>query len=156
MYNQKYTATGFRMHNCDNCSIISHVKHSGPSTRNSFAEKIENVSSYFFIKKTPMEFLLIPISKEKWLTSVQSLPHLSTSVAWRVKMFKCFFFYKYFCLVLGLLKSRVSKKSVEGLGRKLDFKHFHYKVGKQNHSYKYKKQVFDVKIIVFNLFPMTT
>ena len=111
MYNQKYTATGFEMHNCDNCSNISHVKHSGPSTRNSFAEKIENVSSYFFIKKTPMEFLLIPISKEKWLTSVQSLPHLSTSVAWRVKMFKHFFFYKYFCLVLGLLKSRVSKKN---------------------------------------------
>ena len=37
-----------------------------------------------------------------------------------------------FCLLqiflsVGLLKSRISKKSLEGLGRKPDFKHFHYK-----------------------------
>ena len=37
-----------------------------------------------------------------------------------------------FCLLqiflsVGLLKSRISKKSFKPLGRKLDFKHFHYK-----------------------------
>ena len=53
--------------------------------------------------------------------------HLSKAVAWREKKFKHFVFYKYFCLVLGLLKSRISKKSNEGLGRKLDLKLFHYK-----------------------------
>ena len=53
--------------------------------------------------------------------------NLSTAVAWREKIFKHFVFYKYFCLILGLLKSRISKKSMEGLGRKLDFKLFHYK-----------------------------
>ena len=53
--------------------------------------------------------------------------HLSTAVAWREKKFKHFVFYKYFCLVLGLLKSRISKKSFELLLRKLDFKLFHYK-----------------------------
>ena len=53
--------------------------------------------------------------------------HLSTAVAWRKKKCKHFVFYKYFCLVLGLLKSRISKKSNEGLERKPDFKLFHYK-----------------------------
>ena len=53
--------------------------------------------------------------------------HLSTAVAWREKKSKHFVFYKYFCLVLGLLKSRISKKSFEGLVRKPDFKLFHYK-----------------------------
>ena len=53
--------------------------------------------------------------------------HLSTAVAWREKKFKHFVFNKYFCLVLGVLKSKISKKSNEGLGRKLDFKLFHYK-----------------------------
>ena len=36
-------------------------------------------------------------------------------------------FNKYFCLVLGVLKSKISKKSLEGFLRKLDFKLFHYK-----------------------------
>ena len=49
------------------------------------------------------------------------------AVAWREKKYKHFVFYKYFCLVLGLLKSRISKKSIEGLGRKPNFKLFHYK-----------------------------
>jgi hypothetical protein len=52
--------------------------------------------------------------------------HLSTVVAWREKIPKHFVFYKYFCLVLGLLTSKISKKSVEGLGRKPDFNYFHY------------------------------
>ena len=53
--------------------------------------------------------------------------HLSTAVAWREKKFKHFVFYKYFSLVLGLLKSRISEKTIEGLLNKLDFKLFHYK-----------------------------
>ena len=53
--------------------------------------------------------------------------HLSTAVAWREKKFKHFVFYKYFCLVLGVLKSKISKKSVDSFLRKLDLKLFHYK-----------------------------
>ena len=55
------------------------------------------------------------------------LPHLSTAAAWREKKFKHFVFNKYFCLVLGVLKSKISKKFGEGFLRKLDFKLFHYK-----------------------------
>jgi hypothetical protein len=55
------------------------------------------------------------------------MPHLSTDVAWREKKFKHFVFYKYFLLVLGLLKSRISEKTTEGLLNKPDFKLFHYK-----------------------------
>ena len=54
------------------------------------------------------------------------MAHLSTAVAWREKKFKHFVFNKYFCLALGVLKSKISKNSNEGLGRKLDFKLFHY------------------------------
>jgi hypothetical protein len=53
--------------------------------------------------------------------------HLSTAVAWREKNFKHFVFYKYFSLVLGLLKSKISEKSLEPFLNKLDFKPFHYK-----------------------------
>ena len=53
--------------------------------------------------------------------------HLSTAVAWREKKFKHFVFNKYFCLVLGVLKSKISKKSVDSFLRKLDLKLFHYK-----------------------------
>ena len=53
--------------------------------------------------------------------------HLSTAVAWREKKFKHFVFNNYFCLVLGVLKSKISKKSLEGFLRKLDLKLFHYK-----------------------------
>ena len=68
-----------------------------------------------------------------WTTLDQQLkvgrmwPHLSTAVAWREKKFKHFVFNKYFCLVLGVLKSKISKKFGEGFLRKLDFKLFHYK-----------------------------
>ena len=54
-------------------------------------------------------------------------PHLSTAVAWREKKSKHFAFNKYFSLVLGLLKSRISEKTIEALLNKLDFKLFHYK-----------------------------
>ena len=37
--------------------------------------------------------------------------HLCTDVAWREKNYKHFVFYKYFCLVLGLLKSRILEKN---------------------------------------------
>ena len=47
--------------------------------------------------------------------------HLSTAVAWREKK------GKPFSLVLGLLKSRISEKTIEGLLNKPDFKLFHYK-----------------------------
>ena len=57
----------------------------------------------------------------------QQFPHLSTAVARRKKKFKHFVFNKYFSLVLGVLKSKISKKSFEPLLRKLDFKLFHYK-----------------------------
>ena len=70
---------------------------------------------------------LIPIRalhpKSVWV----DLSHLSTAVAWRGKKSKHFVFYKYFCLILGLLKSRILKKSLELLLRKSDFKLFHYK-----------------------------
>ena len=36
--------------------------------------------------------------------------HLSTAVAWREKKSKHFVFNKYFSLVLGVLKSKISKK----------------------------------------------
>ena len=39
--------------------------------------------------------------------------HLCTAVAWREKNFKHFVFNKYFFLVLGVLKSKISKKSFE-------------------------------------------
>ena len=54
-----------------------------------------------------------------------SLAHLSTAVAWREKKFKHFVINKYFCLVLRILKSKISKKFGEGFLRKLDFKIFH-------------------------------
>ena len=53
--------------------------------------------------------------------------HLSTAVAWREFFFKHFVFNKYFSLVLGVLKSKISKKSFEPFLRKLDFKLFHFK-----------------------------
>ena len=53
--------------------------------------------------------------------------HLSTAVAWREKKFKHFVFNKYFSLVLGVLKSKISQKSNEPFLRKRDFKLFHYK-----------------------------
>ena len=53
--------------------------------------------------------------------------HLSTAVAWREKKSKHFVLNKYFCLVLGLHKSKISKKSNEPLGRKPNYKLFHYK-----------------------------
>jgi hypothetical protein len=54
-------------------------------------------------------------------------PQLSTAVAWREKKPNRFAYNKYFCLVLGVLKSKISKKFGEGFLRKLDFKLFHYK-----------------------------
>ena len=53
--------------------------------------------------------------------------HLSSAVAWREKKSKHFVFNQYFSLGLGVLKSKISKKSFEGFLRKLDFKLFHYK-----------------------------
>ena len=53
--------------------------------------------------------------------------HLSTAVAQREKKCKQFVFNKYFSLVLGVLKSKISKKFGEGFLKKLDFKLFHYK-----------------------------
>ena len=53
--------------------------------------------------------------------------HLSTDVAWREKKSKHFFFYKYFSLVLELLKSRILEKINQPFLKKLDFKLFHYK-----------------------------
>ena len=55
------------------------------------------------------------------------MSHLSTAVAWREKKSKHFVFNKYFCLVLGLLESKISKNSLKSFLRKLDFKPFHYK-----------------------------
>ena len=51
--------------------------------------------------------------------------HLSTAVALREKKFKRFVFNKYFTLILGVLKSKFSKKFNQLLGRKCDFKLFH-------------------------------
>ena len=47
------------------------------------------------------------------------------------KIYKHFVFYKYFCLVLGLLKSRISEKTIKPLLNKPDFKLFHYKASVQ-------------------------
>ena len=64
-----------------------------------------------------------------------SRAHLSTAVAWREKNFKHFVFYKYFSLVLGLLKSRISETCMEGLLNNPDFKLFHYRVFKLDMIY---------------------
>jgi hypothetical protein len=48
--------------------------------------------------------------------------HLGTDVVWREKIYNNLVFYKYFCLGLGLPRSRISKKSVEDHGRKPNFK----------------------------------
>jgi hypothetical protein len=61
------------------------------------------------------------------LCSMAPLAHLCTAVAWREIFFKHFVFNKYFFLVFGVLKSKISKKSFEPFLRKLDFKLFHYK-----------------------------
>ena len=42
-----------------------------------------------------------------WKNGWKCSAHLSTAVAWREKKFKHFVFYKHFCLILGLLKSRI-------------------------------------------------
>ena len=67
-----------------------------------------------------------PSSRLIFMLLFRFLSHLSTAVAWIEKTCKHFVIYKYFCLVLGLLKSRISRIFFEGLGRKLDFKLFHY------------------------------
>ena len=51
--------------------------------------------------------------------------HLCTAVAWREKVYKHFVFFKYFCLVLGLLKSRISEKTIKPILNKPNFKLFH-------------------------------
>ena len=54
-----------------------------------------------------------------FLSILIGLPsHLSTAVAWREKKVQAICLLKYFCLVLGLLESRISEKTNEGLGRK--------------------------------------
>ena len=81
-------------------------------------------TTLFFAAFIVMSFMLWNIST-KVGKSVSS--HLSTAVAQREKKSKQFVFNKYFSLVLGVLKSKISKKSFELLLRKLDFKLFHYK-----------------------------
>ena len=61
------------------------------------------------------------------LRQVRGKTHLSTAVAWREKKFKHIVFYKYFSLVLGVLKSKISQKSNDPFLKKRDFKLFHYK-----------------------------
>ena len=58
---------------------------------------------------------------------LEDMSHLSTAVAWREKISKYFVYNKYFFLVLGVLKSEISKKYFKGLSRKLYIKLFHYK-----------------------------
>ena len=65
--------------------------------------------------------------QKKMDTFYKAGSHLSTAVAWREKICKHFVYYKYFSLVLGLLKSRISEKTIEPLLNKPDFKLFHYK-----------------------------
>ena len=73
-------------------------------------------------------FLLKTISMATQLHwNITNSAHLCTAVAWREKKFKHFIFYKCFCLVLGLLKSRNSEKINQPFLNKLDFKLFHYK-----------------------------
>ena len=73
--------------------------------------------SIFVTKLLPFWFILL--AAQLWVDT----SHLSTAVAWREKKeFKHFVFYKYFCLVLGLLNSRISEKTIELLLRKPDFK----------------------------------
>ena len=58
-----------------------------------------------------MQLPHIEISENKgWYHNLTYGTHLSTAVAWREKICKHFVFYKYFSLVLGLLKSRISEK----------------------------------------------
>ena len=66
-------------------------------------------------QKSPVyktEVLILHYILEKMPISIQftNKPHLSTAVAWREKKCKHFVFNKYFSLVLGVLKSKISKK----------------------------------------------
>ena len=66
-------------------------------------------------QKSPVyktEVLILHYILEKMPISIQftNKPHLSTAVAWREKKYKHFVFNKYFSLVLGVLKSKISKK----------------------------------------------
>ena len=65
----------------------------------------------------------LPWTKEK----LKPRPTAVYSRSLERKKSKCFVFNKYFCLILGELKSKISKKSFKGFLRKLDFKLFHYK-----------------------------
>ena len=71
--------------------------------------------SIFVTKLLPFWFILL--AAQLWVDT----SHLSTAVAWREKKFKHFVFYKYFCLVLGLLNSRISEKTIELLKLKIGF-----------------------------------
>ena len=66
-----------------------------------------------------------------WIVLWLRWSHLSTAVARRKKKSKHFVFNKYFSLVLGVLKSKISKISFDPLLRKLDFNLFHNKARKQ-------------------------
>ena len=61
----------------------------------------------------------------KWQLVEHVTPIYSRSL--ERKKFKHFVFYKYFSLVLGLLKSRISEKTIKPFLNKPDFKLFHYK-----------------------------
>ena len=91
---------------------------------------VENSLVYLMNQNAALNFLKLPTFSQDTVvhTNVsKSNSHLSTAVAWREKKFKHFAFNQYFYLVLGVLKSKISKKFGEGFLRKLDFKLFHYK-----------------------------
>jgi hypothetical protein len=73
---------------------------------NSFTRKFEGIIAYL---------LLFNFEGKRFMkhSFIQYRLHSnkSTAVAWREKKFKHFVFYKYFSLVLGLLKSRISEKN---------------------------------------------
>ena len=64
------------------------------------------------------------------------VPHLSTAVAWREKKFTHFAFNKYFCLVLGLLKSRISEKINQLLLTNSILNFFTIRLGYRNSGFK--------------------
>jgi hypothetical protein len=89
------------------------------------AKKIGDKSCQSNFDKLSTDFGSFKLPKGS--NTIKYCAQLSTALAWREKITEHFVFYKYFCLVFGLLKSRISKKYLEGLGRKLDFKLFHCK-----------------------------
>ena len=94
----------------------SEYKHNLLGPRKSLEEVFLYFKKLYQIAKTLQYF---------WIYSLLGTPIYSRSL--ERKKVPAFWLLPKFSLILGLLKSRISKNSFELLLRKLDFKLFHYK-----------------------------